>query len=68
MKIRIALALTVLLAACGGEAPTGAEPAGPSFDNYVIGSGNRADTTATQNSTPPTTPETSGTYVIGSGN
>lgn len=82
MKLRIATGLLLILGACG-DAPTGvpaAGPSGPSFTGYVIGSGNRADTTVAPTTTAPevqpgddetaTNSESAagGGYVIGSGN
>jgi hypothetical protein len=82
MRIRIAAAMGLLLAACS-EPPTGTSAAPPSFDTgYVIGSGNRndQDTLPPQGryaSDPAHTNETAANadsaaadngYVIGSGN
>ena len=84
MKLRASVPALLLVAAMGcGEAPTNAEVAGPLFDNgYVIGSGNRSDSTVapagteiqggaeaeTEPAADSEVESAAGGYVIGSGN
>jgi hypothetical protein len=84
MKIRACLLALLLVGAAGcGDAPTGAEVAGPLFNGgYVIGSGNRSDSTAaptgngtqsgsgaeTEPAADSEVESAAGGYVIGSGN
>jgi ABC-type glycerol-3-phosphate transport system substrate-binding protein len=69
-----AVAMAVLLAACGGSPTTSAqaETAGPAFDGgYGIGSGNReAPTDSTGNTTSVAGSDSTGRggYIIGTGN
>jgi hypothetical protein len=70
MKIRaLPIAFTVMLAACG-EVPTSAAVAGPRYDGgaYVIGSGNRSDSTTNTAANSQGESAAGGAYVIGSGN
>lgn len=76
----IVLLLVAATAGCG-DAPTGMEAAGPRLNGYVIGSGNRSDSTAAPAAAqgdsvpgneaaadPGTESTADGGYVIGSGN
>jgi hypothetical protein len=64
------LLLIVSSASCGGAPTTPAQAEGPSFDGgYVIGSGNRSDSTSTGTTSAANSGESAaGPYVIGSGN
>lgn len=69
--MRALLAGVLLAVAACGEAPTSASAGGPSYDGaYIIGSGNRSDTTGTTTNTAANSGESTagGAYVIGSGN